>query len=77
MSEHWRGKPFLVGVPRDPDTFFRLTHGPDATDQDFRPDSEIRDRYGFENHCEYRAISVWVTEGLAREHERDINGRAT
>jgi hypothetical protein len=73
VSEHWREPPFLVGVPAEADTFFRLTRSSAASDADFRPDSDVRDRYGFEDHCSYRAISVWQFEEQAREHARDIN----
>lgn len=73
MTNHWDGRQFLVAVPTERHPFYRLvTSGLPGVEQ-FRPDREVRKRYGFEDQCVYQGASLWETWEQAGEHGRDLN----
>jgi hypothetical protein len=73
----WRpGTNYEVGVPAVPTEFFRMVTD-EQVDQDagFLPDSDVKSRASGEDHCSYRGISVWETEGQARDRMELVNAR--
>jgi hypothetical protein len=76
--EVWQTQPFVVGVLKNPETFWRLLRHPEpATADDLQPDATTRKRYGSEDHCSYRGFSAFRFEGQAREYAKEVfNPRA-
>jgi hypothetical protein len=71
--EEWKTPPFLVGVPFNPVTLWRLVTSADPTEDGFRPDCETRKRFPTEDNCSFLGFSAWRLPGQARESAEHLN----
>jgi hypothetical protein len=71
--EDWKGDPFAVLVPSKAEEFWRLLTTGEPTADDFRPDSEVRDRFPTEDTCSYLGFSVWRLLNQATEFAGRFN----
>ena len=70
------GYPNEFGVPRPSLTLIRLLTTENVNDEDFVPDCDVRQKYGFEDHANYRSFSAYRTqEGAEAAAEEANRGR--
>jgi hypothetical protein len=70
--EEWKGEPFVVGVPANPESLWRLVTSDAPTKDDFLPDCDVRDRPPTEDWCSYLGFSAWRLPEQARGVRRAV-----
>jgi hypothetical protein len=71
--EEWKGEPFIVGVPANPESLWRLVTSDTPTKEDFLPDCDARDRLATEDWCSYLGFSAFRLPEQAGESAELLN----